>query len=351
VVVETSLPTSQTRSLETSIVDYLGFENSILNSGDSRDLELETIHYAYYVMLPAMLLVACWVQMNYNSWLKKHGKELSKPFDREVGPRQMTLWFDRIHPQAMRVRNGVTTSAALDVVYSMPRYMPFKKIRSVGDLLLWVWLNIPDAQGPRNRLRLTFKELIAELERLKSLGRGIGDDFIEILSLACGSAQATIEAIAFFIKTNPGINIRLLLVDQNGESLGLAKELANRRGIGDLITTKEIDIIRFLHSNSQQWDIIEMVGYLDYRTTKSLVRFCKMVKKILRKGGLFLTAHIAPSPIGGAYVVRWVTNWPGLIRRSKEVFVELLIESGFNADNIRGILDPTHTHTVASCRN
>ncbi len=348
VVPETSLPTVPSTKSTASDSEYLGFEYSILNA-DKSYLELEQIHWAYYAALPFMIFIACWVKINYLIWFKRIGHKLPpKGLARWLGPDKMTRWFDRAHRQAWRVRCGVTTSAALDVIYSILRYLPFRRIRSVGEFLLWFWLNQPDAQGVRNRLRLTYFELIEELERLINTGWGVEGKIIEILSLACGSAQATVEAVAYILNKYPGIYIKLLLVDDNGRSLELAKELAIRRGIGQVVTTKASDLKDFIRNTEDAWNIIEMVGYLDYRREESLISLCDKIRNILRAGDLFITAHIAPSR--WAFVVQWVINWPLLIRRPQSKFVELLIRSNFNVGNIKSILDPTGTHTVACCR-
>lgn len=301
----------------------------------------------YVVMWLPMLLVAIYVAVSHLFYLLVYRPQDSRR--RLLGPAQMTYFFDKLTPLAATIRAGVTTSEALDALSAVP--LVLAKPKNWREWVVWFWLNQPDAQGPRNRLRLTFKLVLEELGQLYAAGRGrTWQDPIRVVSLACGSAHATIEALACFLSKCPTAHVRLTLVDLNDISLGKAWRLAQKRNIAYCVKVVKQNLVKFVSSaREESWDIIEMVGFLDYRRAKSLVRLCTKIRSMLKSHtGLFVTAHINPSP--WSLVVRWVTNWPGLRRRWPRTFKKLLIQSQFKDSEISIIVEPSLTHTVAWCR-
>lgn len=327
----------------------LAIHNSILLDPVLSQQE-EGWKWIYIIMWLPMHLVALYVTIKFLWYLW-----FTRPLNEEgrsklLGPKKMTYLFDKAHPYGYRVRNGVMTSDALDVVYAIP--LVLSKPRTLGGWVVWFWLNQPDAQGPRNRLRKTFHSLLSELERLYGEGRGrTTDGVIQILSLACGSAQATIEAVAVFLSRHPDAHLSLLLVDKDNISLESARRLAQHRKVDKYLEIKRERLNRFLlveGRKNSKWDIIEMVGFLDYLKTDSVVKICKNIRHVLKSGGLFITAHINHSP--WSFVVRWVTNWPALIRRFPGTFRTLLERAGFRREDIQIELEKSRTHTLAWCR-
>jgi len=260
-----------------------------------------------------------------------------------LGPRTLNWLAGKlIHPLAERVREGVVTSAALDVIYSTP--VALANPQGWRERAIAFLLNQPDGQGVRNRLRYTYLSIRTELDRLYRSGRRD----IRMVTLACGSAQASIEAVADFIRLRPDCRVGLLLVDLSEPSLRRAARLAQARGVADCVEIRLQNLRTFLAESGPDWDIVEMVGFLDYRSRESVMRLCGAVRGILVRGGLFIGAHIAPSPL--AFNVRWAVNWPLLVRRSPEAYEDLLLHSGWSRDEVELWVEFHRIHAVSCCR-
>jgi len=54
-------------------------------------------------------------------------------------------------------------------------------------------------------------------------------------------------------------------------------------------------------------NIVEMIGFMDYRPLKQAIALVKRIYNILPNGGKFLTANMIPNP--EQYFMKWVINW------------------------------------------
>ncbi|HBV58158.1 MAG TPA: hypothetical protein DEB73_02785 [Candidatus Magasanikbacteria bacterium] len=348
--------------------DSLATESSLLLNGETQEM-MEYSRWLYIILWLPMMLYACWAvpkvwiyrlclflfyrpsiieevsedarSKNRAAW-KEYGKRWL------LGP-QNALWlFDGVHWLGKMVRNGVTTSEALDGINAVPVLRLRGQLNSFGGRLVRFWLNQPDGQSVRNRLRITYKEILKELCRLWESKPG---QQIHVLSLACGSAQATIEALAMFLAaySDAKNKIELHLVDLSGSSLMRAVHLAKERGVQSHVFIHIKDVKSFVREQPVgRWDIVEMVGFLDYRPWKSAVDICREIRRITLVGGLFISAHIGPNP--WSFVVRWVINWPLLIRRTIKKYRQILHQAGFAEREIKMLVEPHRIHPVGVCR-
>lgn len=319
--------------------DSLAIQHSLLRDVNLSSL-LERRWGLYIVMWLPMMILSVYVALKvffYRLFVRPRDKERLL-----LGPERATIWFDRVHPFGYRVRNGVTTSAALDVIYSVP--VALRQPQTIGERIIRFWLDQPDGQAVRNRLRLTYRFIRGELERLYQTGQ----KRIRFLVLACGSAQASIEAAALFLAEHRDAQVELWLVDISQSSLRRAVRLAQFRGIGGSVQVAVENLKHFVKDQKQEsWDLVEMVGFLDYRSWKSAVSICQEVRRLLRPGSRFVSAHIAPSP--WAFVVRWVINWPLLRRRSPESFRQILSQAGFRKEEIAIEVEPNRIYSISLC--
>jgi hypothetical protein len=250
-------------------------------------------------------------------------------------PRIMSTVFDGQSPFLFAVRQGVRTSVALDVLYNYP--VAGQARSGLRGALTWFWCNEPHARGVRNRMKMVYWKLLEAMREERKRGRSE----IRILSLACGSAQAVIEAVARFVEEDPDAEVSVELVDLDVPSLRRAERLAESRGVRRRIRFREENIRTFLSESDRTWPIIEMVGFLDYRNNRSFVETCTKVHARLDPQGRFMTATICPS--AWASVVRWLANWPLLIRRRPREFRKLLESAGFRSSLDRYEKDATGT--------
>lgn len=349
--------------------DSLATESSLLLNGETLEM-VEYSRWLYIILWPLMMLYACWAVpkvWSYRLYLfllhrpliieepsedeQSKNKAAWKGYGKRwlLGPQNALLLFDGIHWLGKMVRNGVTTSEALDGINAVPVLYLRGKLNSFGGRLVRFWLNQPDGQSVRNRLRITYKEILKELCRLWE-SRQSGQK-IRVLSLACGSAQATVEALAVFLAAYSDAkgNIELHLVDLSGSSLMRAVHLAKERGVQSHVFIHIKDVKSFVKEQADNsWYIVEMVGFLDYRPWKSAVDICREIRRIIPVGGLFVSAHIGPNP--WSFVVRWVINWPLLIRRPVEKYRQILLQAGFADREIQMNIEPHRIHPVGVCR-
>lgn len=339
--------------------DSLATEHSLLMNSSTLGV-MEYSQWFYVLSWPLMMLYACWAVPKvwcYRLFLfivcrpspDADSEEWSEYYKRWwLGPRN-ALWLFDSHWLGKMVRNGVTTSEALDGINAVPVLSIKGELNTWGGWWVRFWLNQPDGQAVRNRLRITFREVLNELCRLWE-SRQPGQK-ICVLSLACGSAQATIEALAVFLAAYVEArgNVELHLVDRSGSSLLRATHLARVRGVDGYVSMYTQDVKSFLAAQpNNSWDMVEMVGFLDYRPMKSAVAICAQIQRVLKPGAMFISAHIGPSL--WSFVVRWVINWPMLIRRAIPEYRNILLQAGFAESEVDIKDEPHRIHPVGVCR-
>lgn len=302
-----------------------------------------TQHWLYWAMMPVFLFLAAWSIVKYVLYVT-----VVRPSDRvrrALGPTHNLFAFDRAHWLLERTRNGVTSWTALAAIYAS-----LLVIKTERGLRKWVgrfWFSQPEAQAVRNRV---LEVLDSTYYHLKKTWLAGGRD-MWVLSLACGSAQATIDALVFFLDHYPDAraHVHLVLVDKNQESLDLALAVARSRGIGYLVEThcEDIGVFTARPEFQGKFTVVENSGFLDYRPDDSFVRTCDGSYRMVRPGGLFIGAQIGHSP--WAFVTRWITGWPGLVRRDLISFRYLVYQSEFRNVPMRFITEPNGIYGLVFC--
>lgn len=335
--------------------------HSLLRSNLGEELECSTRPYDRWLVWGACMLLAAWMaartwvwRLFYAAYCALFDKAEFRQIRRSksvrflMGPQKGSFLFDRIHPLNREVREGVTTSKALDAIYSAPLLLVKPARKNLFSLLAHslavFWFNQPEAQAVRNRLRIVYREILADL-RAKWDG---GQREFLLASLACGSAQAMVEAVSVFLEEHPSAKVMIHLVDLNESSLRRALRLAEARGIEESVVFFTAGIRDFLEDVEEEYDVIEMVGFLDYRSPETVVSLTAAVRRVLKVNGLHLSAHILPHR--WSFITRWVHNWPLLIRRSVETFKGFMLDSGFQKNETKLTVEPQRGYVVAICR-
>lgn len=339
--------------------DSLALKFSPLEGAKGKIRQKHDLWYWYVLFVPLNLVAAfnaltclcfrvlMWLLM---PWVKVKVSKLRM----SLGPKLYNELLGKIvHPLVLTIREGVTTSAACDALYATDRYFPayleslrgkrWGWLRVPGTLLTWLICNLPGPQSIRNRLYLVYQNILDELERQAELKKEI-----KMLVLACGSAEATFFAIRDFLLGHLGHKVSLVLVDKSGSSLRRAMRLAEHLGLADNVTCVESDLRDYLKDvAAESFDIVEMVGFFDYRPAKSIIGLSAAVLRVVRIDGMFITANTAPSPSHDEFMVRFLIGWPGLVRRTEEEFIELLRHAGWK--NIGTVMEQHRIHTIATC--
>lgn len=338
--------------------DSLALKFSPLEGADSKIKQEHDLWYWYALFVPLNLVAAfnamIWASYWMLLWLLwRSDKEVPK-LRLSLGPKLYNEFLGRVvHPLVLTIREGVTTSAACDALYATNRYFQaylaslrekrWGWLRIPGTLLTWFICNLPGPQSIRNRLFLVYRNILEELTK-----QAKSKDEIRMLVLACGSAEATFFALRDFLLGHPGHKVSLVLVDKSRSSLRRAMRLAEHLGLANNVTCVEKDLRDYLKSAAaESFDIVEMVGFFDYRPAKSIIGLSAAVLRVVRIGGVFITANTAPAPCHDEFVVRFLIGWPGLVRRTEEEFAELLRQAGW--EMIRTVMESHRIHTVATC--
>jgi SAM-dependent methyltransferase len=248
-----------------------------------------------------------------------------------------SLFFDRFSKWLHRVKIHSASWGSLDLFYNYHEKVVPRLNDDLEGILTDFWMNIENRQAVRNRLLM----VIAELEKafIESFER---DGEVRILSIASGSAQAVIEAI----KRVPWIPVKAVLIDMDPTALDYAKKQAEEagmvhcfkfvRGKTDLIEQEAFEL---------KPNIIEMVGFLDYRNDDQAIKLFQRIRALLPKGGFFLTCNINKNP--EEIFLNWVLLWR-MIYRTKEQVQSLLENGGFHKSKV--FYEPLKIHSIAVCR-
>ncbi len=322
----------------------LALDSSILRH-PQRSRDWEKVRWVHRLLWPLAILESMRVMLKvvayrlvHLRWARSRQGEARTRF--LLGPRRiMSFWVDGSSPFIYALRHGVTTSAALDVLYNCTTTSDTET--GFRSALGWFWQHEPHAQGVRNRMKMVYWRLLDAMRAERAKGK----KDVRVLSLACGSAQPVIEAVADFLAEDPKANVSLELVDLDVPSLRRAERLAWARGVHSNVRLRRQNVRTFLEVDDRTWPIIEMVGFLDYRDDESLVFTCDQIHRRLEPGGCFLTAIVCPSL--WAPVVRWLANWPFLVRRSRADFERLLKRAGFHSERDTYQKDATGTFLLA----
>ncbi|MEK7123649.1 MAG: class I SAM-dependent methyltransferase, partial [Patescibacteria group bacterium] len=168
------------------------------------------------------------------------------------------------------------------------------------------WGSFGNVMAARNRLKLV-KKLTHHYILTRFLRRDRNKILeLNILSVACGSARSVLETVSYL--NLPGCKYNIVLVDDKKEALEYASNLATKLQIKDNITFTRKDVFEFQTSPETNFDVIEVVGLLEYLTKKDIVKLLQKLRSTLKPGGALITSNICPN-----VEQRFITNvikWP-----------------------------------------
>lgn len=297
-------------------------ENKIsIKIDNNPNLIYERKRWKYFLASPFIFILTFWVaikKMIFGSKLKTN-----------------TFWVDGISPICREVKDNAKGWRALDILYNYK----FRQRQGLEGIIADFWLDTMNAQAMRNRFKLVKQCFRREIERLHKEKSNIN-----VLSVASGSAQPVIEVIQEY--KEKGILINAMLVDLDRSALDHSAILAQKAGV--------IDQIKYVNRNAKelenivknfQPDIIEIVGFLEYRSQESAIRLVKRVFRLLEPNGIFLTSSISPNI--ESLFLHHVVNWP-MIHRNLKQFINILVKGGFTEFKI--IYEPLKIQKIAVCR-
>ncbi|HEY4503988.1 MAG TPA: class I SAM-dependent methyltransferase family protein [Candidatus Paceibacterota bacterium] len=241
------------------------------------------------------------------------------------------------------VKKGGTTHA-LEVMYTRYDRKIFSRgyIKGIADMFWHHIVSQPKAL--RNRLKIVRTVLREKIIDLINNHKGSNHRVIFVLSIAGGSSRSIIYAINDL--KNCGVNhqINIVTIDKDKSALevgmGVAKEYGLQNNF-EWINGNARDIEQLLPQ--KKFDIIEIVGLLDYFESDRLIRLLNLSYRIMNEKGFLIIANVIPN---NEYKFVQKTGWPKMYYRKPEELLELLRVSGFKYKNDI-IIEPLNVHCIA----
>lgn len=239
---------------------------------------------------------------------------------------------------AEAVHKQATTHRALDLIYSFNHKLNFDK-GIIDGFLTYFWQSTNNAKALRNRFKLVKKELEKAIYSL-------GKKEIKLLNLACGSSKAVIEVVA---KHRDDFIFKVSGVDKSELAIEDSRKLSSDFKVGHLFNWHQDTISNFLKKHSNlKFDIIEMVGFLDYLEDEKAISLFDQIYSVLSDKGVFITGNIKDNP--ERKFLTEVVGWPHLIFRNESDLTKLFEASQFKASKIEIVYEPQKIHGVVVCK-
>ncbi len=239
--------------------------------------------------------------------------------------------------------DNATNHKALEILYHNGYKKDLKKIYE--KISNRVWLNTNNSKAVRNRLKVVNHEISNYLKYLL----GSDKEEISIVSIAAGSARAVIEALEANSTTNKKISVTF--IDKSEDALTYSKELLLTKDFYNLsnytFTWINDTVNGFLDKNTTKFDIVEMVGLMDYFDDDKARTIFTKIYNTLNVNGVFVTANINHNS-----EKRFVTKAIGwlMIYRSAEHIGRLVHEAGFPHADIEVYYEPLKIHSIIIAR-
>jgi hypothetical protein len=256
-------------------------------------------------------------------------------------PVKTNFLIRRSHKSVDEVVENATTHAALEVLYKKGH--KHHTINTFQKLSHAIWFNTNNSKAVRNRLKIVKRELTVLLKELS-----VNTEKIKIVSIASGSARAIVESI---VEANlpSNLSISSTFVDKSQNALSYSKELLNASSLAnnhnhnyDWVNATAGSFLRNEAENT--YDIIEMVGLLDYFDDEKAIDIFRSIHKDLNIGGTFITANICPNE--EQKFLTKIIKWEMVYRRAEDL-ASLLIKAGFEESSILILYEPLKVHCIA----
>lgn len=237
------------------------------------------------------------------------------------------------HDAATVVAKGGSTHA-LEAMYTRYHRGLFSRgfLQGIADVFWHHFVSQPKAL--RNRLRIVQSLLVQEL-RTRA-------DSVSVLSIAGGSARSIIYTLAKLRAEHFPHSVRAVILDKDETALEVGKCIADSADVGDCV--------EWIQGNAnetasllpnRQFDIVEIVGLLDYFDAERTIRLLKTIQPIIKAGGTLLVANVVPNR-EQPFVHK--TGWPHMHYRTANNFAHLVEKAGFAVRDT--ITEPLGVHAV-----
>lgn len=272
----------------------------------------------YVLLSPFFFIIALYI------WLKK--KIITNP-------RVNFYFFDGVSKNCKEIKENAGNWRALDIVYNYQK--------GSENMFADFWHNLRPSQATRNRLKLIKYLLLKNIENIVKKNKEV-----RLVSIASGSAQGVIEVIAEAKKRE--ILVRAVLIDLDKNAIEHSKRLAQKMKIENQITfiNKPASFVKVIGKDFKP-NLIEMIGFLEYRPFNKAVKLIKNIQQALENEGVFLVSQITYNL--EMFFLKEVINWSMVYRKPKEL-AKILSLANFNLEDCLFYWEPFKIHYIAECK-
>jgi hypothetical protein len=243
------------------------------------------------------------------------------------------------HKSVRDIVDSATSHKALEILYKKGIKEHTQNLFS--SISHAVWFNTSNSKAARNRLKLVKRELERACKIIVNKSKSLN-----IVSIAAGSARAVLETI-YKLDIPDGFSINLTFIDKNPSALHYSKEIYQELGLNDRVNIKaewkEDTVNGFLNGTQEKFDIVEMVGLMDYFSDEKALQIFQKIENILNSPGFFITANINAN--NEMKFVTKAIGWPMIYRKAEEIAF-LVEQSGFENDLMDIYYEPLKIHSV-----
>jgi len=249
-----------------------------------------------------------------------------------------SFWVDRFSNFCRKIRIDAMNWKALDLLYNFRERL--SKGKHIERVITNIWFRTKNAKD------ICYRAIYAKRIIKRIINRKKNNNIIEILSIASGSAQPLFEAIDSF-SDEIQKKIKVTLLDLDRTAIKYSRDLHKMMGLKcylENICESAHVLEKFFVG--KKFDIIEMIGFMDYRPKNNAIRLVKKVIFLLKNHGVFITCNIMPND--EKIFLDWVLLWPMIYRREAD-FLYILKKANFKKNNIFFIFTPNRIHLFAIC--
>ncbi len=276
------------------------------------------------------------LDLERNSFFKKFFNFFFIPILNSL-PKNFKHIIKKSNSAASVVIDNATNHKALEVLYSKGELFSIKKIGT--QFFKYIWFNINNSKAVRNRLKFVKRELNTHLESISKFDRDI-----ELLSIASGSSRAIIEVVKHgsYLKD---AKLSITFLDKNEHAISYSKNLST--DISHLpikLNWVHDSAGNFLRSSSEKkYDIVEIVGLLDYFTDEKVIETFSGIYNILQDGGILITSNVNHN--SEERFITKVIEWP-MVYRTADELAYLVNKGGFSYNDMKVFYEPLEVHGI-----
>ena len=247
------------------------------------------------------------------------------------------------HKAVSDIVDNATNHKALEILYHSGYKKGVKKMYE--RISHAVWFNTNNSKGVRNRLKIVKHEISNSVKQLNEAEKKT----IHIVSIAAGSARAVLEALEENRTSDKDYFVTF--IDKNPDALTYSKDLLQSMNINKMSNYQfkwiNDTVNGFLDKNEEKFDIVEMVGLMDYFDDDRARTIFSKIYANLSQRGVFITANINHNS-EKPFVTRAI-GWP-MVYRSAEHLARLVHEAGFPHTDVEVYYEPLKIHSIIIAR-